>query len=58
MKNEKHQIPTSAPISGRLTSDDRYASIARLKAALPMMVRASFEATYFTGLRLAGMPEE
>jgi adenylate cyclase len=45
----------------RLVSDDRYTSIARLKAVgnfgLPK-TRALFEATYFAGLRKAGMPEE
>jgi adenylate cyclase len=50
----------------RLSSDDRYSSIARLEAAgytgtgswgVPK-VRALFEATYFDGLRKAGMPEE
>jgi TolB-like protein/Tfp pilus assembly protein PilF len=41
-------------------SDGRYSSIARLKAAgqwgVPA-VQSLFEATYFAGLRLAGMPE-
>jgi tetratricopeptide (TPR) repeat protein len=45
----------------RLTGDDRYSSIARLRAAgywrVPE-VRELFEATYFAGLRKAGMPEE
>jgi hypothetical protein len=50
----------------RLSGDDRYSSIARLKAAgytgsgywgVPK-IRAMFEATYFAGLRKAGMPEE
>jgi len=45
----------------RLSPDDRYSSIARLKAARYFgapKVRALFEATYLRGLRLAGMPEE
>jgi adenylate cyclase len=47
----------------RLISDDRFSSIARLKAvgwswALKSQIRALVEATYFAGLRLAGMPEE
>ena len=45
----------------RLSADDRYASITRLKAARYLgvpKVRALFEATYFVGLRKAGMPEE
>jgi len=40
--------------------DDRYSSIARLKArrwGVPK-IRALFEATFFEGLRRAGMPEE
>jgi adenylate cyclase len=44
-----------------LNIDDRYSSIARLKAAGPggvPKIRALFEATYFAGLRKAGMPEE
>jgi len=45
----------------RLSGDDRYSSFACLKASGPFgvpKVRALFEATYFAGLRLAGMPEE
>jgi predicted Zn-dependent protease len=45
----------------RVVGDDRYSSIARLRAlayfGVPK-VRALFEATYFEGLRKAGMPEE
>jgi tetratricopeptide (TPR) repeat protein len=47
----------------RLSSDDRFSSIAGLKAkaigslAAPK-TRALYEATYFAGLRKAGMPEE
>jgi tetratricopeptide (TPR) repeat protein len=51
----------------RLTRDNRYSSIARLEAAgtggapgywgAPK-IRALYEATYFAGLRKAGMPEE
>jgi hypothetical protein len=45
----------------RLVADDRYTSIARLKAVGNFGVpktRALYEATYFAGLRKAGMPEE
>jgi tetratricopeptide (TPR) repeat protein len=50
----------------RLSSDHRYSSIANLRAAGlywsgswgPPKIRALFEATYFAGLRKAGMPEE
>jgi TolB-like protein/Tfp pilus assembly protein PilF len=45
----------------RMSADDRYTSITRVKATrywgIPK-IRASFEATYFAGLRKAGMPEE
>jgi adenylate cyclase len=45
----------------RLSPDDRYSSIARLKATglwgVPK-IRALSDATYFAGLRKAGMPEE
>jgi adenylate cyclase len=45
----------------RLSADDRYLSLARLKAAGywgPPKIQALHEATYFPGLRKAGMPEE
>jgi len=47
----------------RLSADDRYASIARLKEVgnfevLLPQIRALFEATYFAGLRKTGMPKE
>jgi adenylate cyclase len=47
----------------RLSPDDRYSSIARLKAArnfgvLIPKIRALSEATYYAGLRKAGMREE
>jgi len=45
----------------KLGSDDRYSSIARLMAVGPFgvpKIRALFEATYFVGLRKAGMAEE
>jgi adenylate cyclase len=45
----------------RLSADDRFSSLARLKAigyfGVPK-IRALFEATYFVGLRKAGMPED
>ena len=47
----------------RLSADDRYSSLARLRAvedfgAFAPKVRALFEPTYIAGLRKAGMPEE
>jgi TolB-like protein/class 3 adenylate cyclase len=45
----------------KLAGDDRYSSVAHLKAignwGVPK-TRALFEATFFAGLRLAGLPEE
>jgi hypothetical protein len=45
----------------RLNRDGRFSSIARLRSwgdwRVPK-IRALFEATFFAGLRLAGMPEE
>ena len=44
----------------KLASDDRYSSIARLRALGPFgvpKIRALFEATYLVGLRKAGMAE-
>ena len=46
----------------RLSSDDRFSSLARLRAftyrGVVPKIRALFEATFLAGLRLAGMPEE
>jgi adenylate cyclase len=45
----------------RLSGDDRYGSISRVKADglwRAAKVRAMAEATYFAGLRKAGVPEE
>ena len=45
----------------RLASDDRYSSLARLRTVGPFgvpKIRALFEATYFVGLRTAGMAAE
>ena len=46
----------------KLIADDRYTSISRLQAVVGNLgvpkIRALYEATYFAGLRKAGMPEE
>ena len=45
----------------RLVGDDRYSSIARLRAVESWgapKIRALVETTYFAGLRRAGVPEE
>jgi len=61
LKGEGQRAVAELAEARRLSSDDRYSSIARLQAsgffAVPK-VRALFEATYFAGLREAGMPEE
>jgi tetratricopeptide (TPR) repeat protein len=67
LKSEPERAAAELAEARRLSGDDRYSSIARLKAAgyagshnywgMPK-VRALFEATYFAGLRKAGMPEE
>jgi hypothetical protein len=61
LKGETARGATELAEARRLASDDRYSSLARLKAVgyfgVPK-IRALFEATYFAGLRKAGMPEE
>jgi TolB-like protein/class 3 adenylate cyclase/Flp pilus assembly protein TadD len=61
LKGDTERAAVELAEARRLTSDDRYSSIARLKAVgyfgVPK-VRALFETTYLAGLRLAGMPEE
>jgi hypothetical protein len=61
LKGETEHAATELADARRLVGDDRYSSIARYKAIADFgvpKVRALFEATYFTGLRKAGMPEE
>jgi TolB-like protein/class 3 adenylate cyclase/cytochrome c-type biogenesis protein CcmH/NrfG len=61
LKGENQRAAAELGEARRLSSDARYSSIARLKAVgyfgVPK-IRALFEATYFAGLRKAGMPEE
>jgi len=61
LKGDTERAAAELAETRRLSSDDRYSSIAHLKAAqywgVPE-VRALYEATYFPGLRKAGMPEE
>ena len=61
LKGDTERAAAELAEARRLNSDDRYSSIARLKAigyfGVPS-VRALHEATYFAGLRKAGMPEE
>jgi adenylate cyclase len=61
LKGETERAAAELAEARRLNADDRYSSIARRKAAHSFggpSVRALFEATYFAGLRKAGMPEE
>jgi predicted Zn-dependent protease len=61
LRGETERAAAELAEARRLVSDDRYTSIARLKAVGQFGVpktRALFEATYFAGLRKAGMPEE
>lgn len=61
LKGEIERAAAELTEARRLNSDGRLSSIARLKAVgyygVPK-VRALVEATYFAGLRLAGVPEE
>ena len=61
LKGETERAAAKLGEAQRVATDDRFSSIARLKAGgywgVPK-VAALFEATYFAGLRKAGMPEE
>ena len=64
LKGENERAAAQLAEARRLVSNDVYSSLARLRAVgnwgywgVPK-VRALFEATYFVGLRKAGMPEE
>ena len=61
LKSETERATVELAEARRLSGDGRYSSIAHLKAVgdfgVPS-VRALFEATYFVGLRKAGVPEE
>jgi adenylate cyclase len=60
LKGEAERAAAELAEARRLSSDDRYSSIARLKAVgyfgVPK-VHALFEATFFAGLHKAGIPE-
>jgi adenylate cyclase len=61
LKGESDRAAAELAEARKLVADDRYSSIARLRAVgfwgVPK-VRALFEATYFVGLRKAGVSEE
>jgi hypothetical protein len=61
LKGETGRAAAELARARKLSGDDRYTSIARLRAVGPFgvaKIRALFEATYFFGLRNAGMPEQ
>jgi TolB-like protein/thioredoxin-like negative regulator of GroEL len=60
LKGEAERAAAELAEARRLVADDRYSSLARLKPRYFGMpkIRALLEATFFTGLRKAGMPEE
>jgi TolB-like protein len=61
LRNETERAAAELAEARRLSADDRFSSVARLRASqywgVPK-IHALFEATYFAGLRKAGMPEE
>jgi TolB-like protein len=61
LTGETDRAATELAEARRLSSDDRFASLARLQSlgswGVPK-IRALAETTYFAGLRKAGMPEE
>jgi tetratricopeptide (TPR) repeat protein len=60
LKGDSERAAAELAEARRLVGDDRYSSIARLSRGyygVPK-IRALFEATFFVGLRKAGMPEE
>jgi len=61
LKGEIERAAVELAQARRLSSDDRYLSIARLRAVGPFggpQIRAFFEAIYFAGLRKAGIPDQ
>ena len=62
LKGETRRAARELAEARRLSDDDRFSSIARLKAIVSYWgvtkIRALFETTYLAGLRKAGMPDE
>jgi tetratricopeptide (TPR) repeat protein len=61
LRGETRRAEIELAAARRLSGDNRYSSITALKAAVGFgvpKVRALFDATYFAGLRKAGMPGE
>ena len=61
LRAETESAATELAEARRLSGDDRYSSVARVRAlrywGVPK-IRALFETTFFAGLRKAGMPEQ
>jgi hypothetical protein len=61
LRNETELAAAELAEARRSSADDRFSTVARLRVSqywgVPK-IRALFEATYFAGLRKAGMPEE
>jgi tetratricopeptide (TPR) repeat protein len=60
LEGETERAATELAEARKLSGDDRYSSIARFAAGyfgVPK-IRALYEATYFAGLRRAGVPEK
>jgi TolB-like protein/class 3 adenylate cyclase len=62
LKGEIDRAAAELAKARSLSGDDRFSSLARFKAIVGYFgvpkIHALYDATYFTGLRLAGMPEE
>jgi TolB-like protein/Tfp pilus assembly protein PilF len=58
LKGETVRAAAELAEARRLVRDDRFSSIARLRYFAAPKALALWEATYFAGLRKAGMPEE
>jgi tetratricopeptide (TPR) repeat protein len=61
LKGETERAAAELAEARRLVGDDRYSSIARLRATANWFapnIQALREATFFVGLRKAGVPEE
>jgi TolB-like protein/class 3 adenylate cyclase/Flp pilus assembly protein TadD len=60
LSGDAEHAATELAEARRLSSDDRYSNLARLRTVMGLApkIRTLIEATYFEGLRKAGMPEE
>jgi adenylate cyclase len=60
LKNDTERAATELAEARRLTSDDHYSSVAKLRSRIRVApkIQELYETTYLAGLRKAGMPEE